>query len=62
MVASGIDGGGEDGDNGATAGEKVGEIDHGDHVALFHEGEEKKVRSGSHGSGVWDGGRNKGIW
>ena len=51
MVASGVDGGGENGDNGAMEGKKLGEIDHRDHVALFHEGEEKKVRSGSHGSG-----------
>ena len=43
-------GGGEDGDNGTTASEKLGEVDHGDHVALCHEREEKKVRSGSHGS------------
>lgn len=35
---------GEDGDYSSTASEKLGEVDHGDHVTLCHEREEKKVR------------------
>ena len=55
MVASGVVGGGEDGDNSTTASEKLGEVERGDYVALCQEREEKKVRSGSHGSVGVDG-------
>ena len=44
MVASSVIGRDDDRDNGATVGEKLGEVNHGDHVALRHEWEEKKVR------------------
>lgn len=56
VVAGKIEGRGDDGDYGAIASEKLGEVHHGDHVALRHEREEKKVKCiavGRHGRVVW---------
>lgn len=47
VVAGGVVGCDDDGDNGATVGKKLGEVNHGDHMALCHEWEQKEVR-GSH--------------
>lgn len=52
VVTMSIVGGGNDGDNETMVGEKLGEVKHGDHVALSHEGEEKNV-SGGHGRVGW---------
>lgn len=51
MVTSSVVRSGDDGDYGSMVGEKLGKINHGNHVALSHEWKENKV-SGSHGRGT----------
>lgn len=50
-VAGCVVGGGDEGDSDSTLSEKLGEVYHGDHVALGEEREEKDVRGG-HGREV----------